>query len=156
MGEMVLAPVPPTRWGEVFTLQRAAFVDEAALYGTPDVPPLTEEAGPFRSRFEASTALMATHADRIVGAVFGVDRGDHAEVERLMVAPDCRRRGIASSLMGAIEERLATAGHERIRLVVGERAVANRRLYERLGYEAVERSLIFGDVAILIMEKRIS
>jgi len=40
------------REGELFTLQRASFVDEAMAYGTPQVPTLTETFDAFRSRID--------------------------------------------------------------------------------------------------------
>lgn len=150
---MDIAEARPDQWGELFALQRSAFVDEAVLYGTPDVPPLTESMSEFQIRVGASATLVATISGRVVGAVCAIVRKTYPEIERLMVAPDYRGQNIATSLMAAIEMQLVAAGHDKARLVVGEVAHGSRRLYERLGYRSVERSVILGDVALLTMEK---
>ena len=83
----------------MFTLQRAAFVDEGRLYGTPDVPALIETKVEFTARLAKSQSWVAVDQRRIVGAVsLRVYRGA-PDVERLMVAPDRRSEGIASKLL---------------------------------------------------------
>ena len=40
--EIEVRDIRPEDAGEVLTLQRAAFVSEALIYGDPDMPPLTQ------------------------------------------------------------------------------------------------------------------
>ena len=42
VSEVTVRPIRPEDAGEVLTLQRAAFVQEALIYGTPEMPPLTQ------------------------------------------------------------------------------------------------------------------
>lgn len=87
-------------YGQVFTLQRASFVDEARIYETPFVPALDETFDEFIARMDASTSWVAAHDGRIVGAIsLRTYRRGIPSVERLMVAPDCRGQGISSVLL---------------------------------------------------------
>ncbi|MDY7104911.1 MAG: GNAT family N-acetyltransferase [Actinomycetota bacterium] len=141
--------------GELLTLQRAAFVDEAHLYGTPEVPALDETFAELDARLRRSHTIAARldGRGRIVGAVsLRSDRVPPA-IERLMVAPDQRGLGLATRLMAGIEAVARQDGHREVRLVVGEIASGNRRLYERLGYRYLERSVVFGDVGVWTMAK---
>ena len=49
-GEVVYGVIGPEHAGEVHTLQRAAFVAEARLYGTVEIPPLVETVDEIRQR----------------------------------------------------------------------------------------------------------
>jgi len=149
--------IGPDETGALWSLQRAAFVDEALLYGTPEVPALLDTHDDVSRRIEASDfTLVGIEADRIVGAVSVRDyRPGGADIERLMVAPDCRQRGIAGELMAAAEAAIRLSGAERVQLIVGELAVDNQRLYERLGYRAEDRFPLEGyaHVTLITMAK---
>lgn len=142
--------------GELLTLQRAAFVDEAWLYGTAAVPALLEDLDGLRMRLAESHTIVGLDGDRIVGAVSLRDyRPGGPDVERLMVAPDCRQQGLASQLMNAIEDHARSAAHETIQLIVGDLANQNQKLYKRLGYAITDRFPLddYPDVILLTMQK---
>jgi len=151
--EPQIRPVHANDAGAIWTLQRAAFVDEAFLYGTPEVPALLDTEEDVSVRLTASDiTLVAVDGDRIVGAVSVRDRRTGGpDIERLMVAPDCRRRGIATQLVGAVEGSIREAGGARVQLIVGELAVDNQRLYERLGYRVENRFPLEGYPHVTLM-----
>jgi GNAT superfamily N-acetyltransferase len=60
-----------------------------------------------------------------------------AEVKRLYVTPDFRRRGVAQVLMSALESSAARAGHRSVVLNTGDRQPEALAMYEGLGYEEV-------------------
>ena len=120
--------------GELYSLQRAAFVDEAMLYDTPHVPALDESFDDFATRHGESTTLVAIDGARIVGAVSLRRYVALFDVERLMTAPDRRGEGVATALMAHVDAYLAALGEAGVQLIVGDIAVDNQRLYERLGY----------------------
>ena len=144
--------------GELFTLQRAAFVDEATLYGTPDVPALTESIDDFTARHGRSTTFVSERGPRIIGAVSLIRHDELFDVERLMTAPDARGSGVASALMTHVDDHLRASGESAVQLVVGERAEDNRRLYGRLGYAETARwaSAEFPDVVLIRMIKQLT
>nr|BFE89052.1 hypothetical protein GCM10020093_116530 [Planobispora longispora] len=85
----------PADTGEILTVQRAAYVSEAQLYGDPFIPPLIETAEQVRKAVETATVLVARDASRVVGAVRGQMSGTTCVVGRLVVAPDLQGRGSA-------------------------------------------------------------
>jgi len=137
---MLIRSAVPADTGEIFTLQRAAFVDEAWVYGTANVPSLTETLADTEARLAWSFTLVGTEAQRLVGAVsLRSYRPGGPDVERLMVAPDRRRAGLATKLMTTAEAHVKASGESIIQLIVGELATFNQKLYQRLGYTVAAR-----------------
>lgn len=64
---------------------------------------------------------------------------DEAEIANLAVAPDARRRGVATLLLDRILEQSAALGAHNVFLEVRESNVAAQRLYETRGFELVGR-----------------
>jgi len=58
------------------------------------------------------------------------------EIQDLVVAEGCRKRGIATRIIRALEERVHAAGHSQVGIGVGlyRDYGAAQRLYSRLGY----------------------
>ena len=126
----------PDDAGEVLTVQRAAYLSEAAIYQHFGLPPLTETLAGIRAAIAALTVLKAVAGTRIVGAVRGRVEGDTCYVGRLAVAPDLQGQGIGTALLRAIEDRFPAV--PRFELFTGARSEANLRLYRRLGYVDLE------------------
>lgn len=63
--------------------------------------------------------------------------GRVAEIKRVYVAPEFRRRGAAQLIMAALERSAAQAGHRSLVLNSGARQPEALRLYEQLGYGPV-------------------
>ncbi|GLW97393.1 GNAT family N-acetyltransferase [Microtetraspora sp. NBRC 16547] len=57
--------------GEILTLQRAAYVTEAQMYGDPFIAPLVESLEQLRKVIETGVVLKAVEGARIVGSVRG-------------------------------------------------------------------------------------
>ncbi|RQO56063.1 GNAT family N-acetyltransferase [Paucibacter sp. KBW04] len=60
---------------------------------------------------------------------------DHAELKRMMVAPEQRGLGLGSLLVSALQKEALAAGRHLLRLETGVRQPAAQRLYERMGFE---------------------
>ena len=163
-------PAPPTeptpvgldfRWattadhGELFSLQRAAFVDEAVTYATTDVPALRESFGAFVERTAGVETLLLMDQERIIGAVGLREHDGTGWLERLMVAPDRRRAGFGHRLVERIEAHADQLGHSTVRAVVGDRDPALLTFFETLGYEMVGRTdETDGAPSLAVMEHR--
>lgn len=135
--------IRPGDAGEVLTLQRAAFVQEALIYGTPDMPPLTQTLDEVEHELQENLGCVALAGTRIVGAVRARIDGDLLLIGRIAIAPDLQGEGIGSALLDAVEQRGRTAGAATAELFTGSRSEANLRLYEREGY--VESQRVPGD-----------
>jgi GNAT superfamily N-acetyltransferase len=134
---VVIEQAVPDDAGEVLTLQRAAYVSEAQLYGDPYIPPLVESLEQVRKVIEDAVVLKAVEAGRIVGAVRGRLAGTTCLVGRLIVAPDLQGRGIGTALLRALHERVPQA--QAFDLFTGHLSEANLRFYRRLGYRETHR-----------------
>lgn len=141
--------------GEILTLQRAAYVTEAAAHNDFDLPPLTQTLDELRDELlsAAVTALGVREHRRLIGAVRLRHKGRSVELGRLTVAPDRQGQGIGSFLLREAESTFAKA--EELRLFTGEHSAANIRLYERSGYVEVARTPV-GDYSIVHFAKALS
>ena len=142
--------------GELLTLQRAAFLTEARLNGTLELPPLTETLAELADSIERGSVLVARLRGRLVAAVRGVAEADHRwYIGRLVVAPDLEGRGIGSLLMDRIED-LAPPDTTAFRLLIGAGSISNHGFYRRRGYVDIERTVNPDGVPIVIMERPVS
>lgn len=145
----------PADAGELLTVQRAAYVSEAQLYGDPFIAPLVEGVAQVRAAVETSTVLKAVEDGRIVGSVRGRCADRTCLVGRLVVAPDRQRRGIGTALLTALHETM-TAGEpavEAFRLFTGHLSEGNLRLYRRLGYRETHRERIHAHLTLVHMRR---
>ena len=133
VSDFVITPVGVGDAGEIFTLQRAAFVSEAQLYGRADIPTLTQTLDELTGELASNLAVKATLGHRIVGAGRARPDGTTLHIGRLIVAPDQQGRGIGTRLLTALED-LAPPATRTFALFTGHLSVGNLRLYERLGY----------------------
>ncbi|MCR2813282.1 GNAT family N-acetyltransferase [Microbacterium sp. zg.Y1090] len=121
------------------TLQRAAFVSEALIYGDPDMPPLTQTLEELQAELADNLGCVALDGPRIVGAVRARHDGDLLLIGRIAIAPDQQGRGIGTTLLAAVEQRGRDAGATTAELFTGSLSEANLRLYQREGYTESER-----------------
>lgn len=126
--------------GEILTLQRAAYLTEAAAHGDFNLPPLTQSLSDLTS--ELSTpgvmALGIRDAGRLVAALRLHRSGPVLELRRLIVAPDRQGQGLGSRLLSHAETVFPDC--REIRLFTGEHSTANIRLYTRSGYRESGRT----------------
>ncbi len=147
---VVVGPAAPGSAGEVLTVQRAAYLTEAQVYGDPAIPPLTETLDQVAAAVAAGSVLTATVGPRVVGAVRGTVTDGVLAVGRLAVAPDCQGRGIGTALLTAVER---TPGARRAVLFTGARSEGNLGLYRRLGYREEHRERISPAVELVHLGK---
>jgi hypothetical protein len=92
IGEVVYRVIGPEHAGEVLTVQRAAFVAEARVYGTTEIPPLVETLDQVRHELATTLTMGAWQGSRLVGAARLTLDGPIGWISRVAVAP-ARRPG---------------------------------------------------------------
>jgi predicted N-acetyltransferase YhbS len=131
-----IAPLTAADAGEVLTLQRAAFVSEALIYGSPDMPPLTQTLAEVEAELRAGQGLGARIDGRLVGAIRYQEGDGMLLIGRIAIAPDTQGAGIGRTLLDAVEKGSSAEVAE---LFTGSLSEANIRLYEELGYSESTR-----------------
>lgn len=134
--EIEISEISPEDAGEVLTLQRAAFASEAIIYGSPDMPPLTQSLEELKAELRAGAGLTARIGGRLVGAIRFQQDGDMLLIGRIAIAPDIQGEGIGTALLGAAEAASTASVSE---LFTGSLSEANIRLYESCGYRESDR-----------------
>jgi GNAT superfamily N-acetyltransferase len=143
----------PEDAGEILTVQRAAYVSEAQLYGDPFLPPLVESVDQVRRAVETATVLVARDTGRIVGAVRGRLSGTTCMVGRLVVAPDAQGRGVGGMLLAALHDEIVSA--LAFDLFTGHLSEGNLRLYRRHGYRETRRERMSDHLTLVHMRRQL-
>lgn len=137
LDDLEIRAVQPADAGELFTLQRACWVQEMQANPGVPIPALQESFDDVRGWIGTDTVLVIRSAGRLVGAVRARlhDRpeGPVWDIGRLMVAPDLQGRGLGRLLLERIEA-LAPAGATSYELFTGAGSTRNQRMYKRAGY----------------------
>lgn len=133
---VIIRPISQTDAGEVLTLQRAAFVSEAQIYGDPNTAPLVQTLDQLEAELRNARGFVAIVDGRIVGAIRARQRDDVLMIGRIAVAPDQQGAGIGQRLLAALEESTTCSVAE---LFTGSLSKANIELYSSLGYRESER-----------------
>ncbi|GAA3229894.1 GNAT family N-acetyltransferase [Nonomuraea helvata] len=107
----------------------AAFAELVARYGPEG-----------RSGVHADARFLVAVVDRVAVGCGAVQPGEGAtgELKRMYVDPRFRGRGVARSLLKALEELAVELGYDRMRLATGVRQPEAVALYESSGYERIE------------------
>jgi tRNA (guanine37-N1)-methyltransferase len=131
--DVVVRRVEPGDAGELFTLQRACWLqEEQANPGVP-IPALAESLEDVRGWLTEGTVLVARSHGRLVGAVRAVLRDGEWHVGRLMVAPDLQGSGLGRALLESVEAD-APAEATAYALFTGAGSKRNQRMYKKAGY----------------------
>jgi ribosomal protein S18 acetylase RimI-like enzyme len=124
----------PARADELLALVQAAF-------GRLDIDPpsgvLKETVADFVTRLRSETCFVIEQDGRIVASVFCIRQGDALYIGRLAVAPEFRRRGLASALVEAAKAEARRLGARRMTLRVRISLADNVALFERHGFAIV-------------------
>ncbi|MEV0645281.1 GNAT family N-acetyltransferase [Phytomonospora sp. NPDC050363] len=155
MPDVKILPAGPDDAGELLTLQYAAYLSEARLYGRLDLPPLVQTIDSLLADFDTTTWKKAVHRGRIVGAIRARRDGGVLHVGRLMVAPDRQGEGIGTRLLAAVEDEMP-GDVGKLALFTGHLSTANLRLYERHGYREIRREPGGTGVMLVHLEKTVA
>ncbi|MFE4312185.1 GNAT family N-acetyltransferase, partial [Streptomyces sp. NPDC056891] len=76
---------------------------------------------------------------RVVGPVALRTEADHLYLDNVAVHPDAQGTGLGRRLLGFVESRARELGLPEVRLLTNAMMWENQKVYERYGYEVVER-----------------
>ena len=150
---VVVTTASPADAGELFTLQRAAFVAEGRINDSYEIPPLTQTLDELAASLRTpGTVLVARDGTRIVATVRGTLRDDGTWwVSRLMVAPDQQRRGLGSALLRQVLDAAPTGAPAG--LLTGAASRRNLDLYRRFGFRVVEQGVDEAGVPVVTLRR---
>jgi tRNA (guanine37-N1)-methyltransferase len=134
--ELDIRPAVRADAGELFTLQRACWLQELWANPGAEIPALEESLADVERGITEWTTWVARAGGRLVGAVRGRVEGAEGtvwDVGRVMVAPDLQGRGLGRHLL-AVSEDAAPAEVTSYALFTGAGSVDNIRMYKRAGY----------------------
>jgi tRNA (guanine37-N1)-methyltransferase len=156
VGEWAIAPAALGDAGELLTLQRACWVQEAIanddLHG---IPPLHETLEDVRRELDRWSTWVVRSEGRLVGSVRGRLTDDGAwDIGRLMVAPDLQGRGLGRALLTHIQAVAPPAATSYV-LFTGARSTENIRMYKKAGFR-VRTDLDAPPLAVVLTKRRIS
>ncbi len=133
-GAEEVSAATPADVGEIYTLQRACWLQELEANPGVVIPALTESLDDVVAGLAAHRTWVVRRAGRLVGSVRArlTSRGGW-DVGRLMVAPDLQGQGLGRLLL---EHAEAAAPPEATTYVLftGARSTANLRMYKKAGY----------------------
>ncbi len=141
----------PTDAAAILAIQRAAYASEAALYASPDIPPLRQTIEDLVGEFEICVILKAALGGEIVGSVRAREVDGTVHIGRLIVRPEMQRQGIGTALLRAIEASFPAA--RRFELFTGHLSHGNIALYSRLGYRESRREVVDERLTLVFLEK---
>jgi ribosomal protein S18 acetylase RimI-like enzyme len=84
---------------------------------------------------DPSALIVAEEGGSIVGSVIAAWDGWRGSVNRLVVAPSHRRRGLGRQLLGAAEARLSAVGAVRLQAIVVETEPKAIGFWQESGWE---------------------
>ena len=135
----------------ILQLQYLAYQSEAVLFGTQDIPPLKQTLDEVEREYEAGIILrMTDDQGRIVGSVRAKELDGTVYIGKLMVHPDCRRKGLGSALLTEIEKCYPGRRYE---LFTSTRSVDNLRLYQKMGYKPFRQEAVTDELVFVYLEK---
>ncbi|MCW2914448.1 MAG: GCN5-related N-acetyltransferase [Actinomycetia bacterium] len=143
----------PDGAGQILTVQRAAYVAEAQLYGDPFIPPLVESLEQIQRVLAGDAVVIkAVAGHRLVGTVRAQFNEQTCLVGRLVVVPDLQGRGLGTLLMNALEAEVLQRAAALV-VFTGHLSAGNLRLYRRLGYAETHRERVAAHLTLVHMRK---
>ena len=136
---------------EIHELQLVAFLEQAKIYKTKNLPSLTETYEHHAAEFSNFTYLKVVSDQKIIGSVRGSVKHDICYIGRLIVHPGFQNKGLGKIMMKYIEEKFYTA--KRYELFTGHLSLKNIHLYESIGYSIYKEEQYSDILSIIHMYK---
>jgi tRNA (guanine37-N1)-methyltransferase len=136
LADLDVRPAIAADAGEIYTLQRACWLQELEANPGVEIPALQESVDDVRQWLgEWTTRVVRDRtSSRLVGAVRGrLDEHGEWDIGRIMVAPDLQGRGLGRALLELVQD-LAPPHVTSYVLFTGAGSVDNLRMYRKAGF----------------------
>ena len=136
--DLALVPAGPGDVGELLTLTHACWLTTGIENDTLQIPAQHETYASLAESLNTTATYVVRSGGRLIASARGLLEEGMWEIERVMVAPDLRGRGLGGWLLEQIEAQApeeATA----YSLFTGERSLGPLRMYRRAGYRRAGR-----------------
>ncbi len=154
-GQWRIEPAVPADAGELLTLQRACWVQEAiANDSVTGIPALAESLDDVRRWLGEWSTWVVRVEGRLVGAVRGRMEGEAWDIGRIMVVPDLQGRGLGRLLLEHVQDAAPPEATSYV-LFTGHRSVDNIRMYRRAGFR-LRPDLAPPPLAVVMTKRRIT
>jgi tRNA (guanine37-N1)-methyltransferase len=148
-----IVPARPGDAGELLTLQRACWVQEALVNDSlSDIPALHESLADVQEWMTTWSTWVVRSEGRLVGAVRGRLEGESWDIGRIMVAPDLQGRGLGRALLEHIQAVAAPEATSYV-MFTGARSTDNIRMYKKAGFR-VRTDLDAPPLAVVLTKRR--
>jgi tRNA (guanine37-N1)-methyltransferase len=152
-----IVPARPGDAGELLTLQRACWLQEAlANDSLTDIPAIHESLEEVQQWMARWSTWVVRSEGRLVGAVRGrledTPVGPAWDIGRIMVAPDLQGRGLGRLLLEHIQAVAAPEATSYV-LFTGARSTDNIRMYKKAGFR-VRTDLEAPPLAVMLTKPR--
>ncbi|ALS23825.1 GNAT family N-acetyltransferase [Paenibacillus naphthalenovorans] len=134
---------------EFLTLQQTAYRVEAELIGFEEIPPLFDS--PLSLKESGESFFGYYEEGKLRGAAACKQSARELTISRIMVYPDCFRRGIASKLLKHLEQ-FALPGM-RIIVYTGTNNIPAVQLYDKHGYQPLQMQLVAPGITLTKFQK---
>jgi ribosomal protein S18 acetylase RimI-like enzyme len=148
--DLVLRPVRDDDAQDLYGLLTLCFAEFPGCFTDPhgDLPDLRAPAAAIAMKAAGAFWAVEDGRGRVCACVcVDFPEPGTAELHRLYVRPDQRRRGLAERLVRLVETHAAGQGAERVMFWSDTRFTGAHRLYERLGYVRAPATRDLGDVS---------
>ena len=133
-GFLVRRCADASRAGELLAFTHAVF---GALVIDPPSGVLKETESDFARRLTDNACFIVEADGCLIGCIFCAKNDDALYIGRLAVAPDWRRRGVATALIEAVKTEARRIGVARITLGARIALTSNVALFRRHGFAIV-------------------
>ena len=135
IGDLKIRPATYADSESILSCLSAAFAPFRDRYTFDAFADTVLDGAALRSRMQSMRVLIAIANNQVVGTVSGeARRGGEGHLRGMAVLPQCKRLGIASQLLKAIEAWLGSQGCEYVTLDTTLPLEAAMHFYEKHGY----------------------